>query len=379
MAYRIPFNRVSVVGSELAYVRQALEQGHISGDGPFSQRCEALLEDELGAPRVLLTTSGTHALELAALLLEIEPGDEVVVPSFTFPSTATAFGLRGAQIVFCDIDAATLNLDERLLESVVSERTKAVVAVHYAGVGCEMDEILFVAERSSIAVVEDNAHGLFGSYRGRALGTFGALAMQSFHETKNCTCGEGGALVINDGALASRAEILREKGTNRKAFFRGEVDKYTWVDEGSSYVPSDLLAAFLAAQLEAAEVIQAARKRIWHAYADGLHDWARAVGAGLPHVPDDREQPYHMFYVLLPSLAYRTALIEHLRALGILAVFHYLPLHLSPMGQRFGGRRGQCPVTEDVADRLLRLPFYVGLTASEQDEVIESIIGFEFA
>jgi dTDP-4-amino-4,6-dideoxygalactose transaminase len=378
MAYRIPFNRVSVVGSELDYVRQALEQGHISGDGPFSQRCEALLEQELGAPRVLLTTSCTHALELAALLLEIEVGDEVIIPSFTFPATATAFSLRGARIVFCDIHSSTLNLDERILESLVSERTKAVVTVHYAGVGCEMDEILAASQRAGLAMVEDNAHGLFGRFRGRPLGTFGVLATQSFHETKNCTCGEGGALVINDERLASRAEILREKGTNRKAFFRGEVDKYTWVDEGSSYVPSDLLAGFLAGQLEGSVVIQAARKRLWHAYAEGLEGWAASVGARLPYVPEHCEQPYHMFYVLLPSLEYRTALIEHLRALGILAVFHYLPLHLSPMGERHGGRRGQCPVTEDVADRLLRLPFYVGLGPSEQDEVIDAICEFAY-
>jgi dTDP-4-amino-4,6-dideoxygalactose transaminase len=378
MAYRIPFNRVSVVGSELDYVRQALEQGHISGDGPFSQRCEALLEHEFGAPRVLLTTSCTHALELSGLLLEIEAGDEVIIPSFTFPATATAFSLRGARIVFCDIHSSTLNLDERMLESLVSERTKAVVTVHYAGVGCEMDEILAASQRAGLAVVEDNAHGLFGHFRGRPLGTFGVLATQSFHETKNCTCGEGGALVVNDERLADRGEVLREKGTNRKAFFRGEVDKYTWVDEGSSYVPSDLLAAFLAGQLEASNVIQAARRRIWHTYADGLEGWAASVGARLPYVPDHCEQPFHMFYVLLPSLEHRTALIEHLRALGILAVFHYLPLHLSPMGERHGGRRGQCPVTEDVADRLLRLPFYVGLGPSEQDEVIDAICGFAY-
>jgi dTDP-4-amino-4,6-dideoxygalactose transaminase len=378
MANRIPFNRVSVVGSELDYVAQALARGHISGDGSFSQHCEALLENMLGAPRVLLTTSCTHALELSALLLEIEPGDEVVVPAFTFPSTAAAFSLRGARIVFCDVHESTLNLDERILESLVSERTKTVVAVHYAGVGCEMDAILRFAARTGLAVIEDNAHGLFGRYRGRPLGSFGILATQSFHETKNVTCGEGGALVVNDDRLGVRAEILREKGTNRKAFFRGEVDKYTWVDEGSSYVPSDMLAAFLAAQLEAADVIQTARKRIWHAYADGLADWAAAVGVRLPYVPDDREQPYHMFHVLLPSLEYRTALIAHLRARGIVAVFHYLPLHLSPMGERHGGRRGQCPVTEDVADRLLRLPFYVGLGPHEQDEVIEAIVEFEF-
>ncbi len=377
MAYRIPFNRVSVVGSELENVSQALEQGHISGDGPFSQQCEDILQHVLGAPRTLLTTSCTHALELSALLLEIEAGDEVIVPSFTFPATATAFSLRGARVVFCDVHPTTLNLDERMLESALSARTKAVVPVHYAGVGCEMESILEFAEREGLAVIEDNAHGLFGRYRGQQLGTFGVLATQSFHETKNCTCGEGGALVINDERLVVRAEVLREKGTNRKAFFRGEIDKYTWVDEGSSYVISDLLAAFLAAQLEARDAIQAVRRRIWHTYSDGLGDWAASVGASLPYIPDHCEQPYHMFYLLLPSLEYRTALIEHLRTLGILAVFHYLPLHLSPMGERHGGKPGQCPVTEDVADRLLRLPFYVGLGPHEQDEVIDSILQFE--
>ena len=263
-----------------------------------------------------------------------------------------------------------------MLESIVSERTRAVVPVHYAGVGCEMDSILRIADREGLAVVEDNAHGLFGRYRGKPLGTFGVLATQSFHETKNCTSGEGGALVVNDDRLTSRAEVVREKGTNRKSFFRGEVDKYTWVDEGSSYVLSELLAGFLAAQLEASDAIQAARRRLWHRYAGALDQWANSVGATLPYIPDHCDQPYHMFYVLLPSLEYRTALIEHLRARSILAVFHYVPLHLSPMGERHGGRRGTCPVTEDVADRLLRLPFYVGLGPKAQDEVIDSILDF---
>ena len=376
MAYRIPFNRASVVGSELTYVSEALEQGHISGDGPFSRRCETLLEQALGAPRVLMTTSCTHALELAAVLLEIESGDEVIVPAFTFVSTAAAFAMRGARVVFCDIHPTTLNLDERQLESLVTDRTKAIVPVHYAGVGCEMEPILAVAERQGLAVVEDNAHGLFGRYRGRALGGLGVFATQSFHETKNFTCGEGGALVINDGRFVPRAEVLREKGTNRKAFFRGEVDRYTWVDEGSSYVLSDLLAAFLAAQLEKRETIQAARRNVWLAYAEGLRDWAVSAGATLPSVPGHCDQPYHMFYLLLPSLEYRTALIEYLRERSILAVFHYLPLNLSPMGKRYGGERGQCPITEDVADRLLRLPFYTNLQPHEQAEVIEAILEF---
>lgn len=376
-AYRIPFNRASVVGSELEYVREALERGHISGDGPFSQRCERELEQALGVVRALMTTSCTHALELAALLLQIEAGDEVIVPAFTFPSTAGAFSLRGARIVFADVHPSTLNLDERQLPSLVTERTKAIVVVHYAGVGCQMEPILAVAEREGLAVVEDNAHGLFGRYRGRPLGTFGVLATQSFHETKNCTCGEGGALIINDGRFVARAEILREKGTNRKAFFRGDVDKYTWVDEGSSYVLSDLLAAFLAAQLEARDAIQAARRTVWLTYAGGLREWAAAVGAILPHIPDYCEQAYHMFYLLLPSLAYRTSLIEHLEKRGILAVFHYMPLNLSPMGALHGAGRGQCPVTEDVADRLLRLPFYTSLAPEDQAAVIQAIQDFD--
>jgi len=377
LAYRIPFNRATLAGSELDYVRAAIEGGHISGDGPFSRRCERLLEEALGAPRALMTTSGTAALELAALLLEIKPGDEVIVPAFTFSSTAAAFSLRGARLVFCDIHPTTLNLDESLIEPLVTKRTKALVPVHYAGVGCEMEPILELARRTGFSVLEDNAHGLLGRYRGRPLGSFGVLASQSFHETKNFTCGEGGALIINDERLIERAEVLREKGTNRKAFFRGEVDKYTWVDEGSSYVLSDLLAALLAAQLEARDAIQAARAALWRAYADGLSGWAESGGARLPFVPDHCEQPFHMFYLLLPSLEARTALIEHLRDRDILAVFHYTPLHVSPMGRRHGGREGQCPITEDVADRLVRLPFFTGLEPSEQEEVIDAITGFQ--
>ena len=373
---RIPFNRASLLGHELDFVRKAVENGHISGDGPFTRRCEELLESELDAARVLLTTSCTHALELAALLLDVAAGDEVVVPSFTFVSGANAFALRGARIVFADVRPDTLNLDEAQLPDLVGERTRAIVPTHYAGVGCELDEIDAVAARVGAAVVEDNAHGLFGRYRGRPLGTFGALAAQSFHETKNVTCGEGGALVVNDASLVDRAEIVREKGTNRKQFFRGQVDKYTWIDTGSSYVQSELLAAFLYAQLEARERIQDARRRVWERYAQSLGDWATERGVGLPVVPAHCDQAFHMFYVLLASLEERTALIEHLRARGILAVFHYQPLHLSEMGRALGGRVGQCPVAEDVADRLLRLPFYTGLSATEQDEVVEAVRAF---
>jgi dTDP-4-amino-4,6-dideoxygalactose transaminase len=374
--WHIPFNRATLLGHELEYVEQAVANGHISGDGPFGRRCEELLEEAVGCDRALLTTSCTHALELAALLLDLGPGDEVVVPSFTFASSATAFVLRGATIVFCDVRPDTLNLDESRLPEAVTERTRAVVPVHYAGVACELDPICALADEREIAVVEDNAHGLFGTYRGRALGTFGAFAAQSFHETKNVTCGEGGALLVNRPEHVDRAEVLREKGTDRKRFFRGQVDKYTWVDVGSSYVLSDLAAAFLAAQLEARERIQEARRRVWERYRDGLAGWAERRGARMPIVPEHCEQPFHMFAVLLPSLQERTALIQHLRARGILAVFHYLPLHLSAMGRRFGGRPGQCPVAEDVSDRLLRLPFFTGLSEAEQDEVIDAIEAF---
>ena len=372
----IPFNRPSFEGREHEYLEAAIASGQISGDGVFTKRCHSYLESEVGVAKALLTTSCTHALEMMAILLDIKEGDEVILPSFTFVSTVNAFVLRGAKPVFVDVRPDTLNFDERQFDELVTERTRAAVPVHYAGVGCEMDVILSVAESSGVAVVEDNAHGLFGTYRGRQLGTFGSMAAQSFHETKNFTCGEGGALLINDERLVERAEIIREKGTNRSRFFRGLVDKYTWTDIGSSYLPSDLLAAVLLAQFEARTAIQEARRRIWERYSAGLADWADQVGARLPVVPADREQPFHMFYLLLPSLDARQGLIARLKSKGILSVFHYLPLHLSEMGRRFGGRPGQCPVTEDVSDRLLRLPFYNRLSESEQDLVLETIQGF---
>jgi dTDP-4-amino-4,6-dideoxygalactose transaminase len=372
----IPFNRPSIVGDEFRYISEALAQGHISGGGPFAARCQALLEQQLGVPRVLLTTSCTHALELAALLLDVREGDQVIVPSFTFVSTITAFVLRGAQPRFIDIRPDTLNLDETLLERAITPRTRVILPVHYAGVGCEMDVILDTATRHGISVVEDNAHGLFGTYRGRPLGTFGCLAAQSFHETKNINCGEGGALLINDPRLAERAEIIREKGTNRSRFFRGLVDKYTWVDIGSSYVPSDILAAYLYAQLEARERIQTTRRRLWDYYLRHLRDWAAARNVVLPSVPAHCEQAYHMFYLLLPSLDQRQALIAHLREHGVMSVFHYQPLHLSEMGQRLGGKEGDCPVTEAVSDRLLRLPFYNDLTEADQERVVGAVTKF---
>jgi dTDP-4-amino-4,6-dideoxygalactose transaminase len=374
--FRIPFNRPSLVGTEYGYMAQALENGHISGDGPFTRRCHALLEEALGVRRALLTTSCTHALEMSALLIDAKPGDEIIIPSFTFVSTVNAFVLRGARPVFADIREDTLNLDESRLERLITPRTRAIVVVHYAGVGCEMDTILEIANRRGVSVIEDNAHGLFGKYRGRNLGSFGRLATLSFHETKNITCGEGGALLINAPELMERAEIIREKGTNRAQFFRGQVDRYTWTDLGSSYLPSDLLAAFLLAQLEGAASIQEQRRRVWTAYATGLCDWADENRVRLPVVPDHCEQPFHMFYLLLPDLEARRQLIDHLRRAGMLSVFHYLPLHLSPMGRRYGGKPGDCPVTEEVSDRLLRLPFYSSLSEADQALVIETIRSF---
>lgn len=369
----IPFNKLSVVGAEFNYISEAIKRGWVSGDGYFTKQCQTLLEHELGIPKVLLTTSCTHALEMAAILLQIQPGDEVIVPSFTFVSTINAFVLRGAKPVFIDIRPDTLNLDETKLEKLITPDTRAILPVHYAGVGCEMDVILDIATHYNVAVVEDNAHGLFGKYKGRFLGTFGVMATQSFHETKNFSCGEGGALLINDSHLMERAEIIREKGTNRSRFYRGKIDKYTWVDIGSSYLPSDLLAAFLLAQLEVQGQIQAKRRQIWEYYYTHLADWAQANNVMLPVVPEHCEQAYHMFYLLLPSLEKRQALIAHLKEQGILSVFHYVPLHLSDMGRKFAGTEGDCPVTEDISDRLLRLPFFYGITQAEQQQVIEAI------
>lgn len=374
---RIPFNRPYITGKEAAYIQDVIERGHSSGDGLYTKKCHAILERALGGSKVLLTTSCTHALEMAALLIDIQPGDQVIVPSFTFVSTVNAFVLRGAEPVFIDIRPDTLNMNEALLEPLITPRTKAILPVHYAGVGCEMDCILAIAKRHGVPIVEDNAHGLFGSYRGKPLGTFGCLATQSFHETKNCSCGEGGALVINDQLYGERAEIVREKGTNRSRFFRGQVDKYTWVDLGSSYLPSDILAAFLYAQLESYGDIQSKRKRIWEYYRGHLQEWAASHSVRLPVVPDWCCQSYHMFYMILPSLEVRQALIEYLKARGILSVFHYQPLHLSHMGRRWGGMEGQCPVTERMGDCLLRLPFYNDLTEADQETVVSALLGFD--
>lgn len=372
MSIRIPFNRPCLLGNELHYIQQAVASGGIAGDAGFTRKCHGYFELRFGVAKALLTTSCTHALEMAAILLDIGPGDEVIVPSFTFVSTANAFALRGAKVVFCDVRPDTLNLNEELLPDLITEKTKAIVPVHYAGVGCEMDAIL----SHGIPVVEDNAHGLFGTYKGRDLGTFGVMATQSFHETKNLTCGEGGALLINDPRFVERAEVIREKGTNRSQFFRGMIDKYTWVDLGSSYLPSDVLAAYLLAQLEVAEEIQKRRQMIWETYWSALQEWAGNKEVGLPTVPGHCGQAYHMFYLLMPSLEERTKFIAHMREREVLTAFHYQPLNLSPMGLSFGGFTGQCPVTEDVADRLIRLPFFNDLMPGLQQEVIDAVVAY---
>ena len=372
----IPFNRPFFSGKEFEFIQSAIASWQLSGDGTFTAKCHALLERDLGIPKVLLTTSCTHALEMAALLLDIKAGDEVIVPSFTFVSTVNAFVLRGARPVFADIRPDTLNIDETQLERLITPRTRAILVVHYAGVACEMDPILQLSSKHGIPVVEDNAHGLFGKYKDRFLGTLGCLATQSFHETKNFTCGEGGALLINDRQYIERAEIIREKGTNRSRFFRGQVDKYTWVDVGSSYLPSDILAAFLYAQLEARDYIQKKRRGIWECYHEGLKKWAESLDVKVPSVPEHCEHPYHMYYLILPSLDMRQEFISYLNEHNINSVFHYQPLHLSNMGRQFAGKAGDCPVTESVSDRLVRLPFYNDLTADEQAMVIDRIQRF---
>ena len=377
MTIKVDFNNPVLVGKELAYMAQAIKNKHLSGDGAFTKKCHALLEESLDIPKVLLTTSCTHALEMMAILLDIQEGDEVIIPDFTFVSTVNAFVLRGAHPVFVDVREDTLNLDETKLEAAITLHTKAIVLVHYAGVGCEMDAIMEIAQRHQIPVLEDNAHGLFGKYKGKYLGTFGNMAAQSFHETKNFSCGEGGALLINDPKLVERAEIIREKGTNRSRFFRGQVDKYTWVDIGSSYLPSDILAGMLYAQLEEREKIQSHRKRLWETYHLALKDWAEKENVHLPTVPEYIEQSYHMFYMLLPNLDARQRFITYLRERGIYSVFHYLPLHLSDMGKHFGGKVGDFPITESVSDRLVRLPFSYGLNMSDQELSIDTILKFE--
>jgi dTDP-4-amino-4,6-dideoxygalactose transaminase len=371
---RIPFNKPHLTGNEFAYVRQAVEAGHLSGDGQFTRRCQALLQEQIGAHRALLTHSCTAALEMTALLLDLQPGDEVILPSYTFVSTASAFVLRGAVPVFVDIRADTLNLDETLIERAITPRTKAIVVVHYAGVACEMDAILAIAKRHGLAVIEDAAHAMLASYKGQPLGSLGDFATLSFHETKNVISGEGGALLINQADQLKRAEIIWEKGTNRSAFFRGEVDKYTWVDVGSSFLPSEIVAAVLLAQLEQARRLTELRLGIWRRYHEAFAELERAGLVRRPVVPSNCGHNAHLYYLLFPDLRSRSAAIAAFRARGIHTVFHYVPLHSSPAGRRFGRVAGDdpaasLPVTDRVADCLLRLPLWIDLLQAPADRV----------
>jgi len=373
---KIPFNKPFIVGKELYYIAQSVLSGHTAGDGEFTRKCQDLLEERLGAKKVLLVHSCTAALEMAAMLTGVEPGDEVIMPSFTFVSTANAFYMRGARIVFVDIREDTLNLDEDKAASALTKRSKAIVPVHYAGVGCEMDTIMKAAGRAGAFVVEDAAQALDSTYKGRFLGAIGDLGALSFHETKNFIMGEGGALVINNESLIERAEIIREKGTDRNKFFRGEVDKYTWVDVGSSYPPSDMLAAFLYAQLEQMEQILSRREEIFKRYYEALKPLSDAGLVRLPVISDGCRCNNHMFYILLDDERTRDSLMKYLQSRGILAIFHYQPLHLSKVGRSIGYSDGDLPMTEAISGRILRLPFYYELTASEQDEVVDRIVEF---
>jgi dTDP-4-amino-4,6-dideoxygalactose transaminase len=376
VSYRIPFNKPFLVGDESELVARCLASGSTAGDGPFTRECQQLMEQRFGAARVLLTTSCTSALEMAALLCDVAPGDEVILPSYTFVSTANAFLLRGATLKFVDVRPDTLNMDERLVAQAITARTKVIVPVHYASIGCEMDAIGALARKHSLQVVEDAAQAVDATYRGGYLGTLGTLGAYSFHASKNFGCGEGGALLINDASLAERAEVIREKGTNRSRFFRGQVDKYTWVDVGSSYIPADVLAALLLTQLRHMDDITARRKRVYDSYYDALQPLADRGLLTLPTIPGHCRSNYHMFYVVVADLASRTALIEHLKAAGILAVFHYVPLHTSPVGLSLGYEQGMLPVTEALSDRLLRLPMYAGLEDAEVAAVVAAIRSF---
>lgn len=374
--YRIPFNRPAASESAAACVAEVLGSERLAGIGPFGDRCERLLEEVTGAPRALLTPSCTHALEMSALLLDAKPGDEVIVPAFTFVSTANAFAMHGMKPVFVDCRPDTLNLNAELLPRLTSPHTRALVAMHYAGVACDLDAITEFAQAQGLGVIEDNAHGLFGSLHGRPLGTFGSLATLSFDETKNITCGQGGALLINDLALAERAAILRHRGTNRASFFRGEVDKYTWVDFGSNWVLSELHAALLWGHLGDRAEIQRRRRHVWTRYDNALRAWADAHDVQQPHVPASADHSAHLYYLVMPTSDARNRLIEHLRRREIQAVFHYAPLNLSRMGRQYGGKEGDCPVAESLSARLLRLPFYDTLTSADQDEVLAAVSEF---
>lgn len=372
----ISFNVPPLVGTELDYVKKAIENHKICGDGPFTKECNAWLENRFGAQKVLLTTSGTTALEMAALMCDLQPGDEVILPSFTFSSTATAFVLAGAKLVFVDVRPDTMNIDETEIEAAITDKTKVICAMHYAGVACEMDTIMDIACRHGLKVVEDAAQGVMSTYKGKALGTIGDFGCFSFHETKNYSMGEGGALLIRDPEYNERAEILREKGTNRAKFFRGQVDKYTWVDYGSSYLPSEMNAAYLYAQLLEADRINNDRLASWNAYYEAFAPLEQAGKVELPALPEGCVHNAHMFWLKLHDLEERTAFIQHLKDNGVLAVFHYIPLHSAPAGLKFGVFSGEDVYTTRESERLVRLPLYYGLTEEDRNTVIRSVLSF---
>ena len=369
---KIPFNKPYMTGKELTYIAEAHSNGIIAGDGPFTKKCHQWLEDKTGSAKALLTHSCTAALEMAAILAEIQPGDEIIMPSYTFVSTANAFVLRGGIPIFVDIREDTLNIDEQLIEAAITSRTKAIVPVHYAGVACEMDIIMAIAKKYNLLVIEDAAQGVMSTYKGRVLGSIGHLGCYSFHETKNVTSGEGGALIINDERFAERAEIIREKGTNRSQFFRGQIDKYSWCDIGSSYLPGELIAAFLWAQIEDSENITKQRKEIWDLYHQAFISLEKNELVRRPIIQNDCVHNAHMYYLLLPNLKKRTSFIENLQSEGINSVFHYIPLHSSEAGKKYGRARGSMSVTDKQADRLVRLPIWIGLESKIQD-VIKSV------
>jgi dTDP-4-amino-4,6-dideoxygalactose transaminase len=373
---KIPFNIPYMTGKEIEYMQESLKSGNIVGDCAFTKKCQSLMENIFDAKKVLLTASCTDAMEMASLLADFTIDDEVIVPSFTFVSTANAFVLRGAKPVFVDIRKDTLNMDETKIEALITDKTKAIFPVHYGGVSCEMDTINDIARKYNLIVIEDSAQGVYATYKDRYLGTIGDLGAYSFHGTKNYVCGEGGALVINDDRFIERAEILREKGTNRSKFLRGEVDKYTWVDVGSSFLLSDVLAAFLYAQLEKLDEINQKRKAIFDYYYENLKELEDKGELRLPIIPDECKSNYHLFYILLPSNGKRNELMDQLKGEGISAVFHYVPLHSSPMGAKFGYKEGDLPITENVSGCLLRLPFYAGLNIEEQSFVVSMIKKF---
>lgn len=372
----IPFNKPPFIGKELEYIQKAIKNSKISGDGEYTKKCNSWFENNFGCKKALLTTSGTHALDMSAILIDIQTGDEVIMPSYTFTSTANAFVLRGAKIVFVDIRPDTMNIDEKLIENAITDKTKAIVPVHYAGVACEMDTIMEIAKKYNLFVIEDAAQGVMSKYNKSYLGTIGHIGCYSFHETKNYSCGEGGALLLNDERFIERAEILREKGTNRSKFFRGQVDKYTWVDMGSSYLPSEINAAYLFAQLEESEKINNDRLKSWNYYYNNLKILKELNKIELPAIPNKCEHNAHMFYIKVKNLEERTGLINHLKANDILSVFHYIPLHSAPAGQKYGEFNGFDKYTTIESDRLMRLPMYFGLKVEELDKIISCIKDF---